>query len=197
MAIEDEYHNQNTLKKIFDFDDEKNQFTNKAQRYQYIIQFLSKDDKNNSYKITDIQDEILQKAHDLFNIDKTKKPSEIKKNTNRQFNKYLYELETWNLVKSKHVKSSKAVDTKVYQLSEFGQSLALMIDSILSENKQDKYNKLYYYWKIYLSENPSSIDIFCLSYLDKCKKEGFFEEFAQFFINNLVYGKQNIQNNND
>ena len=67
MAIETDYHNQSILKKIFDFDEENNQFTNKAQRYQYIIQFLSKDDKNNSYKITDIQDEILKKAPDLFN----------------------------------------------------------------------------------------------------------------------------------
>jgi hypothetical protein len=194
MAIEGDYHNQSILEKIFDFDEEKNQFTKKAQRYQYIIQFLSKDDKNNSYKITDIQDEILQKATDLFNIDRTKKPSDIKKNTNRQFNKYLDELEEWNLVKSEDVKSSKAVDTKVYQLSKFGKILSLMIDSLLSENKKDKSDKMYEYWKVYLSDYSSSIDSFCMSHLHKCKEEGLFEEVAQFFINNLVHYNQNIRN---
>lgn len=196
MTIGTDYHSQNILKKIFDFDEKENRFTNKAQRYQYIIQFLSKDDKNNSYKITDIQDKIL-KVPDLFNIDKTKNQYEIKKNSNRQFNKYLDELKNWNLVKSTPIKSSKSVDTNVYQLTEFGQVIALMINSILSENKQDKYNNLYEYWKIYLSDYSSSIDIFCMLYLSKCKEEGLFEEFAQFFINHLIHINQNIQNIND
>ena len=72
-----------------------------------------------------------------------------------------------------------------------------MINSILSEKKQDKYNNLFNYWKIDLGDYSSSLDLFCMSYLYKCKDEGLFEEFAQFYFNNLVYYNQNIQNNND
>jgi hypothetical protein len=197
--MENESFSQNTdfIKKIFDFDDDENQFTNKAQRYQYIIRFLSNDKKNNGHKITDIQDEVLEKASHLFKIDITKNPSDIKKNTNRQFNKYLDELERWKFIESIPSKSKKNVETNTYQLSKFGQIIALLIDSLLSENKQDKFNKLFDYWKIYLSSYSSSLDLFCLSYLDKCKESGLFDEFAEFFVNNLVYDNQNIQDIND
>jgi hypothetical protein len=49
-----------------------------------------------------------------------------------------------------------------------------------------------------LSEYHSSLDLFCMIYLDKCKEEGLFEEFVGYYIKSFKYGKDHdIQSVND
>ena len=57
------------IKKIFEFDENEDKYTEKAQQYQWIIRFLSDDAY---YIITDIQDWVLEKVPLIFNIDVNK-----------------------------------------------------------------------------------------------------------------------------
>jgi hypothetical protein len=180
---------------IFDKDISGN-YTNKAHRYQYIINFFL-NDENRFFKITEIQD-ILFKVPIIFNVDLSKNPSDIRKNQNRQFNTFLTELKDWKIITSNPAKSIKGeTNTKEYKLSKFGKTLALIIEFILSDKKQENYNELFNYWKIYLNDQPASLDLFCLVYLDKCKERGLFDEFADFFVNSILYRNQYIRNNID
>ena len=177
LSVGSEYRT-NYIRKIFDVDANK-AFKNKAQRYQHIIRFFL-GDESRSFKITDIQDGVLQEASEVFNVDKSMNPSQIKRNYNPQFNKYLHELEDWKLLNSNPAKGKGGIDTKKYQLSKRGKTFALMIEYIHSKNKQDVYNKLFVNWKSYLTEFSTSVDFFCLKYLDKCKESGLFDELQTF-----------------
>jgi hypothetical protein len=124
--------------------------------------------------------------------------SQIKKNQNHQFNNYIKDLEEWGIVFSIPTKSIKGgTETKEYKLSKLGKTFALIIEFDLTEEKQGIYDKLFDYWKSYLSEFPTSLDLFCLKYLDRCKEGGIFNEFAYFFMNTIKYGNQHIRNNSD
>ncbi len=191
LSVGSEYRT-SFIKKIFDLDADKT-FKNKAQRYQHIIRFFLADESR-SFKITDIQEEVLKEASEVFNVDKSLNPSQIKKNYNPQFNKYLHELEDWKLLISNPAKGRGGTDTREYQLTKSGKTFALMIEYIHSKNKQDMYNKLFVDWKSYLTEFSTSLDLFCLKYLDKCKESRLFDEFADFFIRSAIYGNQNISN---
>jgi len=73
-----------------------------------------------------------------------------------------------------------------------------MIETILTENKRDGYDKLFDLWKSHLTLYPSSLNSFCIKYLDKCKEKGLFDEFAYFYIKSFTSGKdRQIQNTND
>ncbi len=191
LSVGSEYRT-SFIKKIFDLDDNK-AFKNKAQRYQHIIRFFLADESR-SFKITDIQKEVLNEPSEVFNVDKSLNPSQIRVNYNPQFNKYLHELEDWKLLTSNPAKGRGGTDTREYQLSKRGKTFALMIEYIHSKNKQDVYNKLFVDWKSYFTEFSTSLDLFCLKYLDKCKELRLFDEFADFFIHSSIYDNQHIRN---
>ncbi len=177
-------------KKIFELDTNSG-FKNKAQKYQHIIKsFLV--DENRSFKITEIQDRVLEEYSKLFKVEGPIS-SQIKKNQNHQFNKYLHELEEWKLLASNTAKGRGGIDTKEYRLTNIGKTFALIIEYIHSKNKQNEYDKLFDNWKSYLTEYSTSLDLFCLKYLDKCKKSRFFNEFADFFIKSAIYSSQHIR----
>ncbi len=68
----------------------------------------------------------------------------------------------------------------------------------ISANKDTSYNKLFDSWKAHLSVFPSSLDLFCMKYLDRFKEEGLFEEFVEYYIKSFKYGKDHgIRNIND
>lgn len=97
-------------------------------------------------------------------------------------------MEEWKLVISNPTKSNKGgIETKEYKLSKLGKTFALIIDYVLSEKKLYIYEKLFDNWKSYLTDFSTSLDLFCLKYLDKCKESGLYNEFADFFIMNTVY----------
>jgi hypothetical protein len=188
-------HKTNLVKKVFDLDIDNK--SNKSQRYRLIIQFFLIDE-GRPFKITEIQEGVLSKAPEVFKVDRTKNPSNIKNNQNHQFNGYLKDLVEWKIITSNPTKSNKGgIDTKEYKLSTFGKTFALIIEFHLSEKNQDNYYKLFNYWKTYLNEFSTSLDLFCLSYLDKCKENGFFNEFVNFFIKSILSGNPNIRNNVD
>lgn len=196
MLLVNPVYTTNFIKNFFDMD-VNNNFKNKAQRYQHIITFFLVDEKR-FFKITEIQDGVLAKAPEIFNVDKNKKPYEIKKSRNPQFNGYLKDLEKWELIISSPAKSSKGgIDTQEYKLSKLGKTFALIIEFDMTEEKQGTCDKLFDYWKSYLSEFSTSLDLFCLKYLDRCKEGGIFNEFAYFFMNAIKYGNQHIRNNSD
>jgi hypothetical protein len=197
----------NFKEKIFDLD-ANNKPTNKAQRYQHIVKFFL-NNENRSFKITEIQDVAIT-SPEIFKVDiyreryrekhkgKDAPVSQIKKNLNHQFNKYLRDLEEWGLVSSRPAKSIKGgTETKEYTLSKLGKIFALIIEFDSTEEKQYTYDKLFDYWKSYLSDFSTSLDLFCLKYLDRCKERGIFNEFACLFMNAIKNGNQHIRNNSD
>jgi hypothetical protein len=185
------------IKKIFEFDQNENRFTEKAQQYQWIIQFLS--DGDVYHNITDTQDWIFSKVPLLFNFDVNDTPSENKKNTNGLFNRHINNLEKWNLIESIPDKSSKGgVNTRKFCLSVFGKLVASIIETILNEDKREGYDELFDSWKLHLTAYPSSLNLFCVRYLDKCKEKEIFDEFAEFYLKSFTSGKnRQVQNVND
>jgi hypothetical protein len=185
------------IKKIFELEKDKKNFKNKAKKYQHILKFFLIDE-NVSFKITTIQDKVLDEAPDIFKVDRTQKQSVIKKNKNKTFNAYFEDLEGWSLILSNSTKSIRGgVNTKEYQLSRLGKTFALISEFILCENKQNIYERLFNDWKSYLTVAPASLDLFCLKYLDKYKQSRQFNEFAKFFVNNQIYQNLYIQNSKD
>ena len=76
--------------------------------------------------------------------------------------------------------------------------VASMIETILIENKRDGYDKLFDFWKSHLILYPSSLNSFCIKYLDKCKEKRLFDEFVNFYIKSFTSGKNRpLQNTND
>jgi hypothetical protein len=185
----DTEENENFLQKIFELDD-NNKFKPKSLKYQYILKALLTYDSG-YFKITAIQENVLYEASQLFKVDVTKKPFEIKKNQNPQFNKYLANLEKWKLIVSRPATSLKGgIQTKAYALTKLGMLFAVMIDFILSEKKQDNdFDKLFNFWISYLSDYSSSLDLFCITYIEICKKFGVFNELAEFYIKNILYNE--------
>jgi hypothetical protein len=207
LLFESSLYKTNFKKEIFDLD-ANNKPTNKAQRYQHIVKFFL-NGENRPFKITEIQDVAIS-FPEIFKVDTYREKyrekhkgkdaplSQIKKNLNHQFNKYLRDLEEWGLVSSRPAKSIKGgTETKEYTLSKLGKTFALIIEFDLAEEKQRIYDKLFDYWKSYLSEFSTSLDLFCIKYLDRCKESGIFNEFAYFFINAIKYGNQHIRNISD
>jgi hypothetical protein len=187
----------NLIKKIFDFDQNEIKFTEKAQQFQWIIRFLNYD--NDYYNITETQDWVLSKALGLFNIGVNKNSSKDKKETNGRFNRRLNDLEKWNLIESIPDKSSRGGgNTRKFRLSVFGKIVASIIDTILNEDKKVGYDKLFDSWKSHLAAYTSSLNLFCVKYLNKCKEKGMFEEFAEFYLKSFTLGKnRKVQNVND
>ncbi len=184
------------LKRILDFNKEENVYTEKSQQFQWIIHFLNNDD--NYHNITDTQDWVLLKAPRLFDININDKPSIQKKDTNALFNRHLDKLEKWNIFEFEPSKGSKKVDTRRFRLSLFGKIVAAIVETVLYDDKKDSCDKLFEQWKSHLNTYPSSLNLFCLKYLDKCKEEGLFEEFVNFYIQSFsTKTNQYIQNVND
>jgi hypothetical protein len=184
------------IKKIFEFDQNENISTEKAQRFQWIIRFLSDGIYHN---ITDTQDEVLSKVPDLFNIDINENPSENKKNTNGLFNRHIDKLEKWNLIETILDRSSKGgVNTRKFRLTVFGKMVSSIIETILTEDKKVGYDKLFDSWKSHLAAYTASLNSFCMIYLDKCKEKGIFDRFAEFYLKSFTSGKnRQVQNVND
>ena len=106
----------------------KQRMKNKAKRYQYIIKFFLTDIKE-SFKITKIQNAVLSQAPEIFKVDTNRKPFQIKKNQNRQFNDLLKDLKGWKLIHSSPTKSTRGgVETEDYCLTNLGITIGLMID---------------------------------------------------------------------
>ncbi len=53
--------------------------------------------------------------------------------------------------------------------------------------KKSNYDKLFDSWKYYFNNYSISLDLFCIAYLEKCKKHGLFNEFAEFYIYNIIF----------
>ncbi len=97
-------------------------------------------------------------------------------------------MEEWRLVVSSPAKGVRGgIETREYRLSKLGKTFALIIDYVLSKEKMGIYDRLFEDWKSYLNEYSTSLDLFCLKYLDKCKESGLYNEFADFFIKNTIY----------
>jgi hypothetical protein len=189
-------HKPALLKKIF-AKDESGKYTNKAQRYQHLVNFFLSDE-NHFFKITEIQN-ILFDFPTIFNIDSEGyNSSYIRHNRNRQFNDHLQKLEESQVIISNKTQSIRGLsNVKEYKLSKFGKTIALIIEFILSDKKQEIYEKIYGYWKSYLNNNSTSLTLFCLAYLDKCKDRGLFNTFVDFFIDNVLYRNSYIRNNQE
>jgi hypothetical protein len=78
-----------------------------------------------------------------------------------------------------------------------GKTFALITKLILCGNKQNIYERLFGDWKSYLNDFSTSLDLFCLKYLDKCKQSGLFSEFTEYFANNQIYQNLHIRNSSD
>ena len=186
------------IKKIFDYSEKDNTYTEEAQKYQWIIRFFNHHDNDEYNKITAVQEWVLKTGPNLFDIDSNDLPSINKKKTNSPFNRRLDNLITWNILETNTTKSTKDGKAREFKISPFGKILSPIMETILSANKDTSYNKLFDSWKSHLSEYHSSLDIFCMEYLDKCKKEGLFEEFVEYYIKSFKYGKDyGIRNIND
>jgi len=105
----------------------------------------------------------------------------------------------WKIIESIADESSRGgVKTRKFRLSVFGKMVASMIETILTENKKAAYDKLFDLWKSHLTLYPSSLNSFCINYLDKCKEKGLFDEFVNFYITSFTSGKNRpIKNTND
>ena len=76
--------------------------------------------------------------------------------------------------------------------------VASIVEMILTENKRDGYYKLFDSWKSHLTTYSTSLNSFCIRYLDKCKGKGLFDQFADFYLKSFTSGKsRQIQNTND
>lgn len=182
--------------KIF-YSGNKQQIRIKANRYQHILNFLLSDEAK-PHKITKIQEAIFLDAPQLFKRDENKKPSEIKKNQNRQFNEMLNDLEKWKLVISNPVKSEKGgVQTKEYRLTLLGATIGLIVQYTISVDKQDSFDRLFGTWRDYLANVPSSLNTFCLNYMTKCRNSDLFDNFARLYIDTLIHNNYGIQNEID
>jgi hypothetical protein len=187
----------NLIKKIFEFDQNEKKYTEKAQQYQWIIRFLYYD--RIYHNITETQDWVLSKVPHLFDVDVNDPPYERKKRKNALFNRHLDKLENWHVIETIPDKSSKGgVNTRRFRLSVFGEMVASMIETILNENKREGYDKLFESWNSHLCLYPSSLNLFCLIYLDICKEKRLFDAFVTFYIKSFTSGKiRQIQNTND
>ena len=105
----------------------------------------------------------------------------------------------WKIIESIPDESSRGgVKTRKFRLSVFGKMVASMIETILTENKRDGHDKLFDFWKSHLTLNSSSLNSFCIKYLDKCKEKGLFDEFVKFYLTSFTSGKNRpLQNTND
>lgn len=166
----------------------------KAKRYQHILKFFLRDESK-LFKITRIQEGVFSEAPQLFKPNKNKNSSAIKKNQNRQFNEMLKDLEEWRLVMSLPARSEKGgVETKEYRLTLSGKTIGLLVQYVMSKDKQQSFDKLFNIWRSYLEFTPSSLNTFCFNYITECRKVGLFEKFAELYINNMIYNNYSIQN---
>lgn len=186
----------NLIKTVFDFDKDKNDFKDKSKRFQHISRYFLFEDTE-WHKITKIQDRVLGEIPDLFDIDKSKPKSANKKKENKRFKLILSDLVNLKIIISREAKNEKdGGTTDEYKVTSFGKIVVCMTDYILSDNKKISVDKLYDHLKSMLSDKPASIDLFLISYLEKCKNLGLFSIFVEFFINSFIEGKDNIRNIN-
>ncbi|HXT85073.1 MAG TPA: hypothetical protein VN704_12225 [Verrucomicrobiae bacterium] len=133
----------------------------------------------------------------LFDIDFHDLPSKTKSDTNIPFNRRLNNLVKWNILIAETVLTIKG-KARIFAISPFGKMLSSIIETILSANKKSSHDELFDSWKSHLSVNISSLDLFCMKYLEKCKEEELFEKFVDYYIKSFKYGKsRHIQSVND
>jgi hypothetical protein len=72
-----------------------------------------------------------------------------------------------------------------------------LIDTHISENKQNSFDVLYSFLESYFDRESYSLDYFCKIYLRKCKDKGIFEIFIDYLRKNLLYQNNYIENEND
>jgi len=140
----------------------------------------------------------LNSASNIFGIDIKYRSSDNKEKTNGLFKRHFNDLIECNVLKFKTDEGIKGVKTRKYRLTPLGKMLASIIETILSEDKKGSHNKLFNSWKSHLNLDPSSLNLFCMKYIDKCKEAGLFEEFVDYYIKSFKHGKgRHIQSVND
>lgn len=108
-------------------------------------------------------------------------------------------MERWKWITSRGAKNIKdGADTKEYRITNMGCIFALIIKYYNSENKHDVYDEFYDKWMLNLKKFPTSLGIFLVIYLEKCKSNGVFNIFVDNFVHSTVLElNERVRNEND
>ena len=186
------------LREIFNVDDNGNK-TTRSLYYQCILRYFLKD-PNQFAKVREVANWLI----DIVPL-RTKKASnesgsksEIVENREKTFRKYFGDLSSWNLISSRKTIGQKGnVSTYEFKLTNFGNLLALLIETEFAEHKEKAYDQLYQYLQSYFMNQSYSLDEFCISYFEKSKDSKLFGLFVEHLRKNLIYHNYYVSNDND
>ena len=186
------------LKEIFNQDSSGN-IKDTSLYYQYIIRYFLRD-VNAYFKVRTVGNEVIKfvplRTRKNHNVNDSN-PSDIIEDREKTFRKYFDNLVNWKiLTKRETTIETGPGSTFEYQITRFGNLLALLIETDFNKNK-NTYDSLYSFLESHFNHESYSIDHFCKAYLKKCKDKDIFEIFIDYLRKNVLYQNKSIENEND
>jgi DNA-directed RNA polymerase subunit RPC12/RpoP len=187
------------LKEVFN-QDSNGDTTTKSLYYQNIIRFFLKD-IHSFYKVREVEKWLLTKVPLRTKI----KDKEIDSITNNKIEyrektirNYCKNLASWRILLERETSVEKGTgSTFEYQLTRFGNLIALLIETGFVNDGKNPYDLLYNFLVSYFDKEPYSLDHFCKIYLRKCKEKGLFDTYVDYLRKNIIYQNRHIDNVND
>lgn len=197
----DRYYRIPFLKEIFNQDTSGN-IKDTSLYYQQIIRYFLKD-INSFFKVRVIANGITNivpprsKKKNSDDMDNNKRKKDKVEDHEKTYRKYFQNLVNWGILSARQTPIEKGTgSTFEYQLTRFGNLLALLIETDFNKNKCS-YDSLYHFLESYFNDESYSIDYFCKAYLKKCKDTNVFETFIEYLKQNVLYQSKYIANEND
>ncbi len=172
------------------------EFTIQSQRYQAILELLV----NNPQRYYRIR-EIISKVRETGRLNHKKTKTEKSnmspvENYQYAFGSYLNLFVFLHIAVIRDVPGSKTTKTvQGYQLTPFGQSIALLAKYQSGNTDKSLYEEIFHNWLSNVLMPPvSSLDLFAKEYLFYCKESDLFEKLVKFYCdyllsNPLIYNK--------
>ena len=131
-------------------------------------------------------------------VDITQNKNDIVEDREKTFRKYFKHLVSLNLIVERSTRMEKGSGyTFEYKLTKLGNLVGLIINTEFMQDKKGSYDMLYSHLESHFNNQPSSVDVFCKTYLKRCKDNGLFEIFVHNLKRNILYPNKHIENEND
>ncbi|TLX86899.1 MAG: hypothetical protein E6K97_10080 [Thaumarchaeota archaeon] len=171
--------------------------TNEGKLYRDILRFFIENNFGIYFKARELTKWLLSNNYEFINAytgfnDRTNMTNKIENRLER-VTKCLNSLIEMDLLLHRGTKSTKGDSTTTeYALNGLGRLIGLFLESLTSSKKIEIYEKIFKIFELFFSDDPSSMDRFCLIYFKNLKEHGLFEEHIDnikkfFFLSDLSW----------
>lgn len=174
------------LDKIFRREN-KDVFTEKSLFYQEILRYFAS--KSNDHSSSWDLNEWLQINHKAWadrNLDKNM--SQKQRDDQGRVDRYLDELFRWQLIEYIEKPNAKNKIVKNYKPTFLGHLIGVIINEDYIKNIQKSHDDLFTLLKFYFEDKTSSLDKFCLIFLQEMKNNDLFKHYYDYFKQKFLFG---------